>query len=64
MIRNVDLPVVTMDRPDTASPSEGLFGTKCTCQPGATLRYKCHQSNKDIYVCSDNKAPRCAVPCN
>lgn len=20
---------------DTASPSEGLFGTTCTCQPGA-----------------------------
>jgi hypothetical protein len=48
---------------DTISPSEGLFGTKCSCQKGSPT-YRCSQSGKSVYVCSDYQPPRCSAACN
>ncbi|CDW86740.1 UNKNOWN [Stylonychia lemnae] len=50
--------------PNTVGPSEGLFGTKCECQNGKPPAYLCNKEGKNVYVCSDNQAPRCTVHCN
>lgn len=50
--------------PDTVGASEGLFGTKCECQPGAKPVHKCNRDGINVEVCSDGRAPRCSVPCN
>ncbi|TNV76335.1 hypothetical protein FGO68_gene11039 [Halteria grandinella] len=49
---------------DAAAFSEGLFGTSCQCQPGASLVQRCSKDGIDVYVCSDYQPPRCKVPCN
>ena len=49
---------------DTIAPSEGLFGTSCTCQNNQQPVYKCTKEGKQVYVCSDNKGPRCNTYCN
>lgn len=47
---------------DTASPTEGLFGTSCSCQsPG--LQKVCTKEGKSISKCSDGRAPKCSIAC-
>lgn len=46
--------------PDTASPTEGLFGVSCQCQNGQPPVHKCTKDGIDVKVCSDNKPPRCS----
>ncbi|CDW72395.1 UNKNOWN [Stylonychia lemnae] len=49
--------------PDTIAPSEGLFGTTCSCQNRQQPSYLCNRDGKNVYVCSDNQPPRCSVAC-
>ena len=49
---------------DTVAPSEGLFGTSCSCQNGKAPVYKCTMEGKQVSVCSDNQGPRCSTYCN
>ena len=48
---------------DAAAFSEGLFGTSCTCQPGASPTYRCTRDGVQVSSCSDGRPPRCQVPC-
>ncbi len=48
---------------DTVGPSEGLFGTSCTCQNGQAPVFRCSKDGLSVYVCSDYQPPRCSVPC-
>ena len=47
---------------DMVAPTEGLFGTSCSCQSGG-LKTKCHVLGKEVKVCADGKAPRCQTAC-
>jgi hypothetical protein len=47
---------------DMVAPSEGLFGTSCSCQSSG-LTEKCTAFGKKISECSDGRAPNCKTSC-
>jgi hypothetical protein len=47
---------------DIVAPTEGLFGTSCTCQSGKTT-HRCYYGKYDVQVCSDYKPPNCKASC-
>jgi hypothetical protein len=48
---------------DIAAPSEGLFGTSCSCQSGG-LCNRCYALGQNIQVCCDYQPPACKAACN
>jgi len=49
---------------DTISPTEGLFGTSCSCQdPSKGLIKVCTKQGKSISKCADGRAPTCKIAC-
>ena len=46
---------------DGVAPSEGLFGTTCTCPDG--IEEVCTYDGQTVYQCKDGKYPSCDVSC-
>jgi len=49
---------------DIASPTEGIFGTSCSCQGGAGLTKRCDYAGHAVEVCSNYQPPNCKTSCN
>lgn len=48
---------------DIAAPTEGLFGTSCSCQTNSGYTTKCTAFNQEITECADGKPPNCKTSC-
>jgi hypothetical protein len=48
---------------DIAAPTEGLFGTSCSCQTNSGYTQVCTAFNQAITQCADGKAPNCKTSC-
>ena len=49
--------------PDIAAPSEGLFGTGCTCGGDGSMTQKCTYGGQAVSVCNAGN-PGCSTACN